>query len=82
MDRWRWKNSEFQAAQVCRGRPLPPCVERSWSRYDTNVIGSVVVDFIHTNIKDGDWVRYDEHNNVKAVISDERLRSLAVNMED
>ena len=81
-ERWRWKNSEFQAAQVCRGRTLPSGVIRGWSKYDVNIIGTVVVDFMHTNVKDGDWVRYDEFGNVKAVISDERLRSLAVSLED
>jgi hypothetical protein len=82
LERWRWTNSEFVAAQVCRGRTLPPGVERGWSKYDANVIASVVVDFMSTNVKDGDWVRYDESGQVKAVISDERLRSLAVCLED
>jgi hypothetical protein len=81
VERWRWKNSDFQAVQIKRGGPLPPGFCKGGG-FDNAVVAYVTINGMPLPVRDGDWVRYGETGNVLAVLSDARIREQAVCLED
>jgi len=84
MERWRWKNSDFEAEQALSGRPLPKGVN---AQPDMNpgVLGYADVRGYPLPVKDGSWVRYigtGEGRRIVSVMDDARIREQAVCLED
>ena len=85
MERWRWKNSDFEAVQVRAGEPLPKGVEPDPSPLCPGVLGYAAIRSYPMPVRDGEWVRYTgegESRRIVAVMTDERIREQAVCLEE